>query len=257
MQFWIIEDDKKRGPFEDYDLREMIREGEISRGTKVWHPGADGWEPASDVPLLAGEFDLPDLLPPTLPIPTAPFLMWRRLGARWFDFLLYQLLLLIVFRIGGMPFIPDLESPAPASTIIGLLLPVIIMEGALVSSLGYTPGKWLMALRVTTREDKLLGTGAAIMRSLHVWVLGMGMRNGILLVFGHFINLWLVKKKGAPLWDLGGGYRVPGKDLSLQKILTFWILTACFFSIFLILIWPEFWVEFQPLLEAEMERQRK
>jgi len=205
------------------------------------------------VALLSGEFSVKEIEPPPLPSSPVPFLMWRRVGARWFDFLLYQLLLLIVFRMGGMPFLPNPEVPQSGMAIIGLLLPVIIMEGALLSSLGYTPGKWLMALKVTDREGKILTTGQATMRSLRVWVLGMGMRNGLLIIFGHLFNLWVVKKRGVPLWDVSSGFRVPGRTLSTQRMVTFWILAGALFSIFWILLWPEL----QPFVEAEMARQGK
>ena len=42
MILWIIQDGEKRGPLEDYEVREMIREGKVGRDTRVWHEGADG-----------------------------------------------------------------------------------------------------------------------------------------------------------------------------------------------------------------------
>jgi uncharacterized RDD family membrane protein YckC len=253
MKFWINQDGEKKGPIEDYELREMIRDGEVNADTLVWYEDADGWGKASEVALLSSEFSVKETEPPPVPVSPAPFLMWRRVGARWFDFLLYQLLILIAFRVGGMAFLPNPEVPQSGTGIIGLLLPVIIMEGALLSSLGYTPGKWLMGLKVTDREGKILSTGQATMRSLRVWVLGMGMRNGLLIIFGHLFNLWVVKKRGAPLWDVASGFRVPGTELSTQRILTYWILAAALFLIFWILLWPEL----QPFVEAEMARQGK
>ena len=253
MKFWINRNGQKHGPIEDYELRAMIRDGEVDGDTLVWFEDADGWGKASEVALLRSEFVEKEVEPPAVPIPPAPFLMWRRVGARWFDFLLYQLLVLIVFRIGGMPFIPNPETPPGGMSIIALLLPVIIMEGALLSSLGYTPGKWLMGFKVTNREGGVLSTGQAMMRSLRVWVLGMGMRNGLLIIFGHLFNLWIVKKRGVPLWDVVSGFRVPGTDLSMQRMVTFWILAGALFVTFWILLWPEL----QPFVEAEMAKQGK
>ena len=159
MKFWINQDGEKKGPIEDYELREMIRDEEVNADTLVWYEDADGWGKASEVALLSSEFSVKETEPPPVPVSPAPFLMWRRVGARWFDFLLYQLLILIAFRVGGMAFLPNPEVPQSGTGIIGLLLPVIIMEGALLSSLGYTPGKWLMGLKVTDREGKILSTG--------------------------------------------------------------------------------------------------
>ncbi|MDA7539418.1 DUF4339 domain-containing protein [Akkermansiaceae bacterium] len=37
MILWIIKDGEKSGPLEDYEVREMIREGKVDRDTRVWH----------------------------------------------------------------------------------------------------------------------------------------------------------------------------------------------------------------------------
>lgn len=254
MKFWFIEDGEKQGPVEDYDLRAMIREGRISEDTRVWHEHAEGWEKASRVSLLQGEFDLavkkvPE--PPELPPP--PILKWRRLGARWFDFLLYQLALIIIFRLGNMPILPDPDSPPQGGLVFLFLIPAVIMEGALLSSVGFTPGKWLMALKVTNRDGGTLSTGEAMMRSLRVWVLGLGMGIPLLIIFGHLVNLWLVKKRGAPLWDLGTGFRVPGAELETKKKTIFWGLFVSIGTAIMLLLWPEF----KPLFDAQMAAQGK
>lgn len=240
MQFWIIEDGEKSGPFEDYEVRSMIREGRVKAGTQVWFQDAGGWMDASKVRLLKGEFEKEEetvevikVLPPT------PFLMWRRLGARWFDYLIYQTILVLVFRVGGIPIFPDPEQPPSGMTIIALLLPVIIMEAALLSSIGFTPGKWLLKMKVTNHEGGLLTTGQAMMRSMRVWVLGMGMREPLIMVFGHLFNLWIVKKRGVPLWDLTTGYRVPGKKLTTQRIVLYWVLFFALFTAFSAIVYPE------------------
>ena len=50
MQYWLIEDGEKKGPLEDYEVRDMIRKGKVTGESKIWHEGADGWVSASEVP---------------------------------------------------------------------------------------------------------------------------------------------------------------------------------------------------------------
>jgi uncharacterized RDD family membrane protein YckC len=258
MQFWLIEDGEKSGPFEDYEIREMIRIGKVSASRKIWHEGADGWIPAGEVSVLQSEFEKTQVEPPPVPDELKvkpPFLFWRRFGARWFDYLLYQLILLAVFRIGGLSILPDQDEVPSIGNVFLSMLPLVIMEGALIGSLGYTPGKWLMSLRVTDADGKLLSTGASIMRALRVWVLGMGMSHPILLPIAHLIALWMGFKKGAPLWDLPVGHRVEGKAVVPKRVVSFFVLLVGIFAVTTVLIWPEMKPHFEETYREALRQQ--
>ena len=253
MQFWLIEDGEKSGPFEDYEIREMIGKGEITASRKIWHEGAEGWIAAREVRVLENEFEKIEVESPPVPeeeLVKPPFLFWRRFGARWFDFLLYHLILFVIFRVGGLTILPDPEAGRTMGRAFLMMVPLMIMEGALIGAFGYTPGKWLMSLRVTRPDGGLLSTGAAMMRSLRVWVLGMGMGDPILMPIGHLIALWLGKKKGSPLWDFPLGHRVDGEKPERKKIVAFFILFMVIFIAISVVLWPET----KPLHE-EMMRQ--
>ena len=242
MQFWLIEDGEKSGPFEDYEIREMIRKGEISASRKIWHEGAEGWIPACEVRVLESEFEKLQVEPPPVPEELKvrpPFLYWRRFGARWFDYMLYHLILFAIFRAGGLSILADPEAEPSMGRVFLMMLPLVIMEGALIGALGHTPGKWLMSLRVTRPDGGLLSTGASVIRSLRVWVLGMGMGHPILLPIGHLVALWMGRKKGAPLWDFPLGHLVDGEKPSPKKILAFFLLSGAIFVAISILLWPE------------------
>ncbi len=267
MLLWIIKDGEKAGPFEDYRIREMIREGQIIAETGIWHEGAEGWLPASEVQILKGEFTKADarrdaeavseleesLTPPPLALAQPPFLAWRRLGARVFDYFLYQLILVSFLRLGGFAMIPDPASQGSGWLIIGVLIPVILMEAALLSSLGFTPGKWLMSLRVENHLGGKLSTQFALIRSMRVWVLGMGMMHPILMLLGHSVTLWFGLKRGAPLWDLHSGFRVPGSELAASRVLLYYVLLVVVVAAIMQVMWPEL----GPMVEEEMARQRK
>jgi len=259
MQFWLIEDGEKRGPFEDYEVREMIRKGEISATRKIWHEGAEGWISAREVGVLKSEFEKLRVEPPPIPkelLVKPPFLYWRRFGARWFDYSLYLLLILAVFRAGGVSPSPDPNEGPSLGDVFLIMIPFVIMEGTLIGAFGHTPGKWLMSLKVSRPEGGKLSTGASIMRALRAWVLGMGMSHPILLPLGHLIALWMVRKKGAPLWDLPMGFRVEGARLIPGRVVAFVVLFAVIFVGSVALRWSQFEPIFREAYE-EAQRQQK
>ena len=255
MLLWIVKNGEKTGPFEDYELREMIREGEVDGDTGVWHEGAEGWAAAREVEVLKGEFVEKEVEPPPIPITIVmpPFLAWRRFGARFFDLFLYLLIFATVLKLSGIQFPGDPSEQGSAWLILAQLVPAILMEGALVSSLGFTPGKWLLSLRVENILGQKLKTSHALVRSMRVWVLGMGMIHPLLMIIGHGVTLWFGLKKGAPLWDLHSGFRVIGAELKSGRVILYWILLVAVFGGLFAVAWPEL----GPLVEEEMRRQGK
>ena len=237
MILWIIQDGKKLGPLEDYEVREMIREGKVSRDTRVWHEGADGWLSASDLGVLANEFVAPEEKRELIQIRLTPFRAWPRLGARLIDYLIYESILHSFSILCGV----NLWKGGDSSgwVVIGIVLPVILMEAAMVGSLGFTPGKWLLGLRVETLGGQRLSTGQAFVRSLRVWVLGMGMFIPLMMIIGCCMSLWFGKKKGGMLWDLQSGFQVKGEQLTRKRIALFWVVLVVVISFNSLLNLPE------------------
>ncbi|MDA7514386.1 RDD family protein [bacterium] len=243
MKIWIIEDGEKKGPLEDYEVREQIRSGELRGETQCWYEGAPGWLPANEVHFFETEFEdkAPVILvPPPLPVKMNSAMLWRRLGARWFDIGLYSCLILFVMRLGDIRMMATPENPVSGWVSLAHFVPAIIFEGVFLHLWGASPGKMFLRLRVEDKDGKNLGLGAALMRSMRVWVLGVGMRMPILTLLGHGIALWMVRKRGAPLWDLVTGYRVPGQSLTGLRLGLFVAVLIVFWVLFFVIIWPEF-----------------
>jgi len=57
-------DGKTYGPYTDDALRGMVQSGQIATSAQVWHPGAAGWAPISDVPELGLSAPPPPPPPP-------------------------------------------------------------------------------------------------------------------------------------------------------------------------------------------------
>ena len=43
MEIWIVEEGKKRGPFETYQIRDRIEAGELAGDELSWHKDQSGW----------------------------------------------------------------------------------------------------------------------------------------------------------------------------------------------------------------------
>jgi uncharacterized RDD family membrane protein YckC len=241
MVFWIIRDGKKEGPLEDYEVREMIRDGELGGETRVWHEGADEWTPAAKDGLLAGEF-VQEKEDPEIEVEVIqrePFRAWRRFGARFFDFFLYTLILTAASRLSKVPLLPDPGEVPSVWFMIGTVLPAILIEAALLGSVGFTPGKWLLRMRVENLDGRRLTTGQAFVRSLRVWILGMGMREPILMLLGHILSLWVGLKKGVLLWDWQSGFEVRSKPLDGKCLTRYAVAFLAMIVISFWLVWPE------------------
>jgi len=255
MELWIIRDGEKSGPLEDYEVREMVRSGEVGPETRVWHEGAGGWLRADEVSVLTGEFRK-EAEPPPIPLQRERFRPWRRFGARFFDLISYSLILVVAARLtdGGLQ---SDENVAPSPwLIIGTLLPAILIEAALLGSVGFTPGKWLLRMRVETMDGQRLTTGQAFVRSMRVWILGMGMREPILMALGHLLSLWFGLKKGALLWDLQSGFEVRAEELDARRVAGFAGALVTLIGLSFWALWPQLGPAYAEALE-EMRSQMK
>lgn len=101
---------------------------------------------------------------------------WRRFWARAFDLSLYGLLILAVTTL-------VFHAISPISGITTLqkilfwaldLVLLVLLEPVFLSRLGTTPGKWLMGLRVTDPDGRLLRHDCAYQRTVDVLIHGMG-----------------------------------------------------------------------------------
>lgn len=222
MEFWLIKDGEKEGPILDFELRSRIRSGEVMTEQKVWYADLDGWKPIGEVELFANEFknevvdeenvssylegleseEAPLKTPPPIPVEIH---LWRRFGARYFDYLGYMMvffLTVVVFDLelqamGENPWFPFV-----------LVLPLLFIETTLLTYWGTTPGKWLTGLTVRGPDERKLTGGAAFLRTMRVMILGMGFGQPILREICNLIALWFAVKKKVVIWDTSVGIRL-------------------------------------------------
>lgn len=264
MDIYWIKEKKRCGPATVPDVLSLLQTGELSPETLGWHPGCAGWLPLRELPALSDFLTPPEAetapqeeaeLPPIPPAETenAPdgativrvYLPspGMRLLARMVDIALYFTLVYGVVYVRQIPFEPLLLPGSPL-----FWLPFILLETALVSVLGTTPGKAMLGIYIRSVVDNgALGAWRSFSRAMLVFVAGMGMMFSFLPLVMMGFALWSIKRRGITLWDARSG-TLPlqtSPTHPLRRILAIVLLVVCFHLVSLCM---EPWLP--PMLEA-------
>ena len=251
MEFWLVIEGEKEGPILDFELRSRIRNGEVSAEQKVWHSDLVEWTPIGDVELFVNEFNKLEVttvteenvegyiarleedlgvkmesMPPPMPVEIH---LWRRFGARWFDYLAY---LSVFFAWVALVDIDLRGLQEKALYPFVLVLPWIFLEAAALHFWGTTPGKWLAGLKVRGADHHKLSAGKALLRTVRVMILGMGFAQPILREICQLVALWFATKKKVVLWDTPAGNRLERDKETPQK----WVAFAVGLMFFLLVM---------------------
>jgi uncharacterized RDD family membrane protein YckC len=242
MRTWIIIEGEKTGPFDIAQVARRIEAGELKPETYGWIEGMKQWQPLRTIPQFAESCEKSAAEPPPLPVDltTQPVttaipilasslqertqLLVRRFFARWFDFVLWFCFYWCAIYLAGA----DLKALITSFWFNYLMMIVwIILEAAMIHVWGATPGKALLGLRVQRLDSARMGLGGSVLRSIRVYLMGMGMTHPLLMPLCHGFSWWFVRKHGAALWDGAVGVRVTMRPLMTWR----WILyvMAAFF----------------------------
>ena len=112
-------------------------------------------------------------LPQTKPLP------WSRFWARQVDMGLCGLLVGFVLGIiasfdGLLPFALSVDKIPRGLVAVGPLGILVVIEATLLATIGTTPGKWLLRVKVRDRRGRFPSFASALHRSFLVWVMGLG-----------------------------------------------------------------------------------
>lgn len=241
MDFWIIQNGERAGPYPDYEIRAKIQHGDLERESSVWREGMTAWTKLEELELFREEFEKRDprseSAPPPLPEETAEpaakvakpkAYIVRRFWARWMDLIAYGSLWWLGLYFSGRDILGAMSS---LWILLPMYIPWFVLESWLLHKFGYTPGKWLMGLRVHNEDSSLLSLGAAIKRSARVLVSGIGFGWDYLAAICQLMSWFTTRRIGKPIWDYLGEHKVEVKPLVPVKIV---LLVAVFIvSIFL------------------------
>lgn len=277
MNIYWIQDHEKKGPLPEVEVISLLEAGLIPENARAWHAGCAEWMRIHDLPALkemlpAGKGDeerrhggkempedeaavpvaadgLPEEeetaaeegAPLVVPYPYVRFL------GRMADVMIFMTLYLAVLRIGGLAFSPDF-LPGSYEALLYLCLPMVLVETALLGTLGATPGKAMLGVSVRDYRGKRLSFSTAFRRSLFVMVLGLGCFAPSLMLLALFFSWWWVRRFGFTPWDRKlGTTDVLNAPLTLRKVVMTLVLIILCLQIMYVLLIP--WL---PEMEAYM-----
>ena len=237
-QWWYAIKGKKSGPVEIDQLRQLLQEGKISLSTIVWQEGMAAWQSLGEVESLR---ELKDVIPPPLPLKTTPDPSTYPLAGRWPRFLarifdVWWEVLFIGFVFGVIHglffkgFFRWINEPS-SSWLFGLAcLPVaLVFDAALYRIFGNTPGKAMLALKVTTLDYKPLMFKEYLVRNFSLWITGLAFGIPIINLFTLASQSRRLKKGQQAIYDENKDFRVRSRPTGFLQKALFGIAFACLF----------------------------
>jgi len=159
---------------------------------------------------------------------------WPRYWARSLDILLFSALLALIVgwiwaRAFPASYVDLLGSEGFGRYLFGWALSplAMVLDAAIYSTLGNTPGKALLGLKVTRLDGSQLKFGAALRRNFGVYVAGLGMGIPIVVLFTCFSAYKDVKANKPSSWDIGIGSRVNGQAKGYRS----WLGALSYFAL--------------------------
>ena len=236
MEIWLIQKGKKTGPFQDYEVRNRITDGQLDADQYAWHEGLPSWVKLGEIELFRSDLEKlqgqasvpPEFEVPPSSVEQSPVVLThekrhlaRRFWARWLDLMLYAtvwwLLIYLVGRDIGAAMRSDLMK-------ILIFIPWFAIEAWLLHRFGTTPGKWLMGIRVVNEDESELTLKASIWRSIRVLIVGIGFGWGFLSLLCQTMSWFTTRKIGKPVWDYMGKHKIVVTPLGAFRIITLVVL---------------------------------
>ena len=239
MRVWIIIDGEKSGPFDISYIARRIEEGELNASHYGWSEGMKSWISLAEMPQFTESFarrsrevappPIPDLVVNPYAAPTnlqavplgarvpVSFLI-RRFFARWFDFIIWlEICFCAAVACGKGAIVAEKNLWFSLAVIIVW----VILESVMMHFWQTTPGKFLLGIRVQTAVGSSLSLGKCFLRTVRVYLMGMGMIHPLLMPLCHGFSFWFVRKYGSALWDGSLGQRLECKALSPWRWIAF------------------------------------
>lgn len=268
MRAWIIIDGEKTGPFDIAQVARRIESGELTSEHHGWVEGMKDWLPLTKIPAFEEAFQTyqKSLVPPPVPeissIPKffpAPQggppadvnrMLVRRFFARWFDMLLWTMLFMCFIIFAKADFMGLMMN---LWFNYAMMLVWILLESAMIHLWGCTPGKALLGIRVRNVDGSNISLGRSVLRSLRVYLMGMGMSHPILMPLCHGFSWWFLRKHGATLWDGPAGFRVSMGPISVWRWVSYAVLLFTIMNVAGVVLEPvsremmELWMPKEPV----------
>ncbi|MES2981552.1 MAG: RDD family protein [Verrucomicrobiota bacterium] len=236
MQIWLIQHGKKTGPFQDYEIRNRITDGQIEPDQFAWHEGLPGWVKLREIELFREDLERTEnesvtgaeivsppnkVEPPVVVSFSGKRYLGRRFWARWLDLVVYSAVWWLLMYVAGRNIGLMIENEW---LMISMLIPWFALESWLLHRFGTTPGKWLLGIRVVNDDDTPLTFKSSIWRSIRVMIAGVGFGWGLLSLLCQAMSWFTTRKIGKPVWDYMGKHKITVAPLKAFKIIALILL---------------------------------
>lgn len=225
----------QHGPVTESEIQSLLENHRISHDTLVWSEGMEEWKPASTItifqvsPYAAPSSDLTSDVNWSGYTPSGSQVRpWVRYWARSADFLVFCL----VGGIIAMIIWPQLGETNDTLLGIILLLAYNFVEPMMLASLGTTPFKWLLCIRVRNHDDTKLSYLRGLHRTFSVWLRGQGLGVPLIALFTCISSYKRLTTDGITSWDSDGGFTVSHQTVSWWR----WLVFIGFISGFIALL---------------------
>jgi GYF domain 2/RDD family len=235
MEQWHFNDSgEQRGPVTAEEIRSLLENRKIQADTLVWSQGMADWKPAGSI----SEFQISPYAPPASDsadgidwsgyVPSGSQARpWVRYWARTFDFLLYCLI------FGGIAMAIWPQMAGMNDTLLGILalLGYNFVEPALLATVGTTPFKALLRVRVRNNDGTKLNYLRGLRRTFSVWIRGQGLGILLIAIFAGINSYRRLSQDGITGWDQDGGFTVTHQTVAWWRWLLLVALLAGFASL--------------------------
>jgi len=218
MEVWIGRQGERHGPYQEEQIKEWLRSGQLSRADLGWYDGLADWQPLSVLfPLEKPTPPAPDVYAPPPPPPlsaSAAFHyagFWQRFGAWFIDLIVLMIpSMIVMYLFGGMDAYQHLMQQMQAgsdmsaafreyydatkgSQIASLAITFVYYVLFEASKFQATPGKLALRLRVTDLNGQRVTIGRAAARNV---VRISGLVFGLIPIICYLAIAWTQRKQG-------------------------------------------------------------
>jgi uncharacterized RDD family membrane protein YckC len=250
MEIWLIQHGKKTGPYQDYEIRNRITDGQIDSDEFAWHEGLPGWVKLREIELFCDDlkraegeslasFEVDKTLE-KVEMPVVVSLsgkrhLGRRFWARWLDLTVYSTVWWLLMYVAGKDIGEIIQS---RWSLISMFLPWFAIEAWLLHRFSTTPGKWLLGIRVVNEDETSLTLKSSMWRSIRVWIAGVGFGWGLLAVLCQAMSWFTTRKIGKPVWDFMGHHKINVAPLKPLKVIALILLFFTAMQLQTAVRWP-------------------
>lgn len=138
---------------------------------------------------------------------------WVRLMARAIDGIVWDTILYFTFRLLLSGTYLSISGVRYFS-VFSILW--ILLEAVLISTWGFTPGKWILNVDVREKNGRKLTFSRALQRSFFVWIFGNGCSVIYLGTVANIFSYFYLNLKGDTWYDRKGGFDVSHRKIGVK-----------------------------------------